>query len=87
MFFETVAKIDLGNTFFEDTKGADERCWHAVGVPGDIEILERSLSLSSPVFIGGDLDRAKGVSLFPKLRDVGTVDVKQPNNFVEPPNH
>lgn len=87
VLLEAVAKIDLGYTFFEDSEGANERYGHAIGIPGNIKILQRSLSLSSPIFISRNLNRAKGISLFPKLWNIGTVDIKQPNNLVEPPNH
>lgn len=60
---KTVAHVDGGSSSLEDTKGLDNGGGHAVLRLVDLEVLERSLSLGSPVLVGGDLDLAKGIAL------------------------
>lgn len=60
---ETVAHVDSGGSALEDTESLDDRRGHAILGLVDLEVLEGSLSLSSPVFVPGDLDLAKGIAL------------------------
>lgn len=60
---KTIAKVDYGCTFLEDSEGANDGSWHAIGVPCDVKVLKGPLGLGSPETVGGDLDGSEGVSL------------------------
>lgn len=60
---EAIAHVDSGSSALEDTESLDNRRRHAILRLVDLEVLERSLGLSSPVLVTGNLDLAEGVAL------------------------
>lgn len=60
---ESIAHVDSSGRALQDTKGLDDGRGHAVLGLIDLEVLEGSLGLSSPVLVGRDLNLAKGIGL------------------------
>ena len=58
---------NLGGTFLQNCESFDQRDWHSFSLTTNVEILERSLGLCTPVFIGRDVNGAKCVGFFSKL--------------------
>lgn len=54
--------VNSGSCTLENTKGAHNLRWHAIIRLVDLEVLQRSLSLSTPVPVRLDLDLAKGIA-------------------------
>lgn len=61
-------QVHLGRAFLQDAKGSDNGCGHAIGVPGDVEVLHGALRLRRPQLIGWDFDDSLGISLLPVLK-------------------
>jgi hypothetical protein len=68
---KTITDVDGSSSALEDTKGLDKGRGHAILGLVDLEVLKRTLSLSSPVLVSGDLDLAKGIALGTCLRHAG----------------
>ncbi len=51
--------IDQGTGFLDDAKRADDR--NGLAFPANREILDRPLCLRAPIFVGGNIQRAKAV--------------------------
>lgn len=61
--------VDSGGSTLQDTESPDNRRGHAVLGLVDLEVLQRALSLSTPVLVGGDLDLAEGIALGSSVGD------------------
>ena len=64
---KTEVQVRLRSTLFEKAEGTHNRNGHALAFASDLEVHERTLSLSSPVAVGRDLERAKSIGLFSEL--------------------
>ena len=84
---EAIANIDFSTAFFKDAESADNGYWHAISVSGNIEVLNRSLSLSCPVTIGRYLNGSESVSFLSEFREERSVDLKERGDFVDSSNH
>ena len=60
---ESIIHIDGGSGALEDAECSDYRRRHSILWLIDLEVLERSFGLGTPVFVRGDLDFAKGIAL------------------------
>ncbi|KAH3686523.1 hypothetical protein WICPIJ_002501 [Wickerhamomyces pijperi] len=47
--------VDNGSGLLQDTEGSDNRLWHLFSGTTDLEVLQRSLGLSTPVLFAWDL--------------------------------
>lgn len=56
-------RVSFGCCFLEETKSVDHWKRHAFALTADLEVLERSLSLSAPVLIAWHLNGSKGILL------------------------
>jgi hypothetical protein len=72
----TISLVDPSGGLLEDTEGLDERGRHPLGVASDVEVHERSLGLSSPVSVRGDLERSEGIGLGSVRSRSGLMDGK-----------
>lgn len=59
---ESVFHVHRRRGAFENTECADNRRRHAVTRLIDLEVLQRAFGLRAPVFVGGDLNLAKGIA-------------------------
>jgi hypothetical protein len=57
--------VDGSSGALQDAKGLDDRRRHAVLRLVDLEVLQRTLRLRTPVAVGGDLELAKSITLCP----------------------
>ena len=64
---KTVVKVGLSSTLFEKTESFNDRERHAFTLTSNLEVLERSLSLSTPVAIGRDLNGTEGIGFLSEL--------------------
>lgn len=64
---ELVSHVDLGAALLQDSEGLDNWVWHSIGFLGDLEVLERSLSLGTPVSVSRHLNFSKGIVLDSEL--------------------
>ena len=64
---KSIVQVSFCSGFLQDTEGTDNRDGHTLAFASNFEVLERALSLGSPVAVSGNLDRAKGVCLLSKL--------------------
>ena len=60
---ESIIHIDGGSGALEDTERSDYWRRHPILWLIDLEVLERSFGLGTPVFVRGDLDFAEGIAL------------------------
>ena len=59
---ESVSHVDSRGRSLENTKSSYHGRRHSILWLIDLEILKRSLCLSPPVFVRGDLDLSKGIT-------------------------
>jgi hypothetical protein len=64
---ESIVSVGLSSSLLEETKSTDDRKRHALSLATYLEVLERSLSLSTPVLVPWHLNGAKGVFLLAVL--------------------
>ena len=75
---KSIAHVDSSGGSLQDTKGLDDGRRHPVLGLVDLEVLERSFGLGSPVLVGRDLDLAEGIGLGSRVGrhpDCGCVQV------------
>lgn len=74
-FTESEGHVHRRRGAFEDTERSNNWRRHAVVGLVDVKILQRAFSLGAPVFVGGDLNVAKGITLCSgSLGEVSVVD-------------
>ena len=59
---ESIVHIDGGCGSFQDAEGSDNGWRHPVLRLVDLEVLERSFGLGAPIFVGRNLEFAKGIA-------------------------
>lgn len=60
---ELVSHVNLGAALLQDSESLDDWVRHSISFLGDLEVLERSLSLGTPVSVSGHLDLSEGIVL------------------------
>lgn len=60
---ESELHVNSGSGALEDTESSHNWRWHAISRLVDVEVGEGTLSLSSPVLVGWDMDLAEGIGL------------------------
>jgi hypothetical protein len=65
--FEAEVEVGLGSALLEEAEGSDDGKRHALALATNLEVLEGSLGLSTPVAISGDLERSERVGLLSEL--------------------
>ncbi len=64
---EPVLNVNLGAALLQNTESLNNSQRHPVSVPRNIEILDGSLGLGSPVLITRNLNGTEGIPLLSKL--------------------
>ena len=64
---ETVVEVSLGSGFLQDTESTDDGERHTLGLTANLEVLQRSLSLCSPVTVSRHVNGSESVAFFSEL--------------------
>ncbi len=64
---EAEVGVSLSSSLLQETECTNDWEWHALALTTDLEVLQGSLSLSTPVLVSWDLNRAEGVTLLSVL--------------------
>ena len=62
LWIESKVDVCLCSSLFEETKSTNNREWHTFTLTSNLEVLERSRSLGTPIFVTWDLDRSESVA-------------------------
>jgi hypothetical protein len=67
LWLKSIMNVCLCCSFLEETKSTDNRDRHTFTLTTNFKVLERSLSLSAPVFVAWDLNRSESISFLTVL--------------------
>ena len=64
---QTKVQVCLGRRFLEKTESLNHRQWHALLWPTNLEVLQRSLGLCTPVLVRRNLDWPESIRFLSEL--------------------